>query len=106
MAAFAYLGSIVEERRPLSDRRRRLVGQAALAVLVVGLVAGVIALAVESKPEGWFKEFTAQPTNVGAQEGPGRIINASSSSRWLWWKEAWQAFENSRCTGRAPGPSS
>ena len=39
-AAFAYLGSLVEERRPLSDRRRRLVGQAALAVMVVGLVAG------------------------------------------------------------------
>ena len=103
VTAFAYLGSIVEERRPLSDRRRRLVGQAALAVLVVGLVAGVIALAVESKPEGWFKEFTAQPTNVGAQEGPGRIINASSSSRWLWWKEAWQAFENQPLHGTGAG---
>ena len=103
VAAFAYLGSIVEERRPLSDRRRRLVGQAALAVLVVGLVAGVIALAVESKPEGWFKEFTAQPTNAGAQEGPGRIINASSSSRWLWWKEAWQAFEKQPLHGTGAG---
>src|SRR5215208_1160127 len=103
VAAFAYLGSIVEERRPLSDRRRRLVGQAALAVLLVGLVAGVIALAVESKPEGWFKEFTAQPTNAGAQEGPGRIINASSSSRWLWWKEAWQAFEKQPLHGTGAG---
>ena len=103
VAAFAYLGSIVEERRPLSDRRRRLVGQAALAVLVVGLVAGVIALAVESKPEGWFKEFTAQPTNPSAQEGPSRIINASSSSRWLWWKEAWQAFEKQPLHGTGAG---
>jgi tetratricopeptide (TPR) repeat protein len=103
VAAFAYLASIVEERRPLSDRRRRLVGQAALAVLVVGLVAGVIALAVESKPEGWFKEFTAQPTNPSAQEGPSRIINASSSSRWLWWKEAWQAFEKQPLHGTGAG---
>ena len=103
VAAFAYLGSIVEERRPLSDRRRRLMGQGALAVLVVGLVVGVIALAVESKPEGWFKEFTAQPTNAGAQEGPGRIINASSSSRWLWWKEAWHAFEKQPLHGTGAG---
>src|SRR6478672_1546300 len=35
VGALAYLGSLVEERRPLSDRRRRLVGQAALVVMVV-----------------------------------------------------------------------
>src|SRR5215204_4113467 len=103
VAALAYLGSLVEERRPLSDRRRRLFGQAALAVLVIGVAAGLIVLAVESKPQGWFKEFTAQPTNAGAQEGPGRIINASSSSRWLWWKEAWQAFEKQPLHGTGAG---
>jgi tetratricopeptide (TPR) repeat protein len=103
VGALAYLGSLVEERRPLSDRRRRLVGQAALAVLVVGVAAGLVVLAVESKPQGWFKEFSAQPTNAGAQEGPGRIINASSSSRWLWWKEAWQAFEKQPLHGTGAG---
>ncbi len=103
VGALAYLGSLVEERRPLSDRRRLLVGQAALAVLVVGVAAGLIVLAVESKPQGWFKEFAAQPTNAGAQEGPGRIINASSSSRWLWWKEAWQAFEKQPLHGTGTG---
>jgi hypothetical protein len=86
VGALGYLGSLVEERRPLSDRRRRLLGQAALGVLVVGVAVGVIALAVESKPQGWFKEFTSQPTNASAQEGPGRLANVSSSSRWQWWK--------------------
>jgi len=103
VGALAYLGSVVEERRPLSDRRRRLLGQAALGVLVVGVAAGVIVLAVESKPQGWFKEFTSQPTNAGAQEGPRHFINVSSSSRWQWWKEAWQAFEDQPLRGTGAG---
>ena len=103
VGALAYLGSLVEERRPLSDRRRRLVGQAALVVLVVGVAAGVIGLVAESKPQGWFKEFTSQPTNAGAQEGPGRLANVSSSSRWQWWKEAWQAFEDQPLHGTGAG---
>jgi O-Antigen ligase/Tetratricopeptide repeat len=103
VGALAYLGSLVEERRPLSDRRRRLVGQAALGVLVVGVAAGVIGLVAESKPQGWFKEFTSQPTNAGAQEGPNRLTSVSSSSRWQWWKEAWQAFEDQPLHGTGAG---
>jgi O-antigen ligase/polysaccharide polymerase Wzy-like membrane protein/tetratricopeptide repeat protein len=103
VGALAYLGSLMEERRPLDDQRRRLLGRAALGVLVVGVVAGVIGLTLESKPQGWFKEFTAQPTNAGAQEGPGRFVNASSSSRWLWWKEAWHAFEDQPLRGTGAG---
>ena len=103
VGALGYLGSLVEERRPLSDRRRRLFEQAALGVLVVGVAVGVIALAVESKPQGWFKEFTSQPTNASAQEGPGRLANVSSSSRWQWWKEAWQAFEDQPLRGTGAG---
>jgi hypothetical protein len=67
------------------------------------VAAGAIGVAVESKPQGWFKEFTAQPTNAGAQEGPGRFVNASSSSRWLWWKEAWHAFEDQPLRGTGAG---
>lgn len=103
VGALAYLGSLVEERRPLSDRRRRLVGQATLVVMVVGVGAGVITLVAESKPQGWFKEFTSQPTNAGAQEGPRRLANVSSSSRWQWWKEAWQAFEDQPLHGTGAG---
>ena len=60
-------------------------------------------LVAESKPQGWFKEFTSQPTNAGAQEGPRRLANVSSSSRWQWWKEAWQAFEDQPLHGTGAG---
>jgi hypothetical protein len=103
VGSLAYLGSVVEERRPLSDRRRRLLGQVALGALVVGVAAGAVGIVVETKPEGWFKEFTAQPTNAGAQEGPGRLTTVNSSSRWLWWKEAWHAFEGQPGRGTGAG---
>jgi O-antigen ligase/polysaccharide polymerase Wzy-like membrane protein/tetratricopeptide repeat protein len=96
VAAVAYLGS-------LADVRRRLVGRAALAVLVVGVGAGAIGLAVQSKPEGWFREFTSQPTDAGAQSGPTRLANASSSSRWQWWTEAWRAWEDQPFRGTGAG---
>ena len=103
VGALAYLGSVVEERRPLSDPRRRLLGRVALGALVVGVAAGAVGVVVETKPEGWFKEFTAQPTNAGAQEGPGRLATVNSSSRWLWWKEAWHAFEDQPGRGTGAG---
>ena len=103
VAAVAYLGSLGEERRPLNDARRRLVGRIALGVLVVGVAVGVIALVAEAKPEGWFRDFTAQPTNPSLQAGPQHLANVSSSSRWLWWKEAWQAWHAQPWRGTGAG---
>jgi hypothetical protein len=103
VAALAYLGSLAEERRPLTDARRRLLGRLALAVLCLGVAVGAVVLAVEAKPEGWFKDFTAQPTNPALQGGPQHLVNASSSSRWLWWKEAWQAWERQPWRGTGAG---
>src|SRR3954452_12018683 len=48
--ALAYLGSLAEERRPLTDARRALVGKIALGVLAAGVAVGVVALVVEAKP--------------------------------------------------------
>jgi hypothetical protein len=103
VGALAYLGSLAEERRPLTEARRRLFGRAALGVLCVGVAVGVVVLAVESKPEGWFRDFTAQPTNAALQGGPEHLVNASSSSRWLWWKEAWRAWERQPWRGTGAG---
>ena len=103
VAALAYLGSLAEERRPLTDARRRLVGRVALGVLAVGVTAGVIALVVETKPEGWFSEFTSQPTNASLQGGPQHLANVSSSSRWLWWQEAWDAWDAQPWRGTGAG---
>jgi hypothetical protein len=103
VAALAYLGSLGEERRPLSGTRRRLVGRVALGVLCVGVAVGVAVLVAESKPKGWFKDFTQQPTNASLQGGPQHLVNASSSSRWLWWKEAWRAWERQPWRGTGAG---
>jgi O-antigen ligase/polysaccharide polymerase Wzy-like membrane protein len=103
VAALAYLGSLGEERRPLSGARRRLVGRVALGVLCVGVAVGVAVLVAESKPKGWFKDFTQQPTNASLQGGPQHLVNASSSSRWLWWKEAWRAWERQPWRGTGAG---
>jgi O-antigen ligase/polysaccharide polymerase Wzy-like membrane protein/tetratricopeptide repeat protein len=103
VAALAYLGSLAEERRPLTDARRRLVERLALGVLVAVVAVGVVAVVVEAKPEGWFRDFTAQPTNAALQGGPQHLVNASSSSRWLWWKEAWHAWEKQPWRGTGAG---
>ncbi len=103
VAAVAYLGSLGEERRPLTDARRRLVERLALGALVAVVAVGVVALVVEAKPEGWFRDFTAQPTNAALQGGPSHLVNASSSSRWLWWKEAWHAWEKQPLRGTGAG---
>jgi hypothetical protein len=102
VAAIAYLGSLAEERRPLSGPRRRLMGRVALGALVAGVAVGIAALVVESKPQGWFRDF-AQPTNAAQQVGPARLATASSSSRWLWWKEAWKAWERQPWRGTGAG---
>ena len=103
VGALAYLGSLAEERRPLSDARRRLMGRVALGVLVAGVTVGLVALTVEAKPQGWFREFTSQPTDASLQGGPQHLANASSSSRWLWWKEAWHAWEKQPWRGTGAG---
>ena len=35
--------------------------------------------------------------------GPQRLVSASSSSRWLWWKEAWRAWERQPWRGTGAG---
>ena len=103
VAAVAYLGSLTEERSPLSEAQRRLLGRVALGVLVAAVAVGIAALTAESKPQGWFREFTAQPTDPTLQSTPERLVNVSSSSRWLWWKEAWRAWERQPWRGTGAG---
>ena len=103
VGALAYLGSLAEAEKPLDDRRRRLVGRAALGVLAAGAAAAVLALVVESKPQGWFREFTQPATNPAQTVGPGRLTTISSTSRWQWWKEAWRAFEDQPAQGSGAG---
>jgi hypothetical protein len=103
VAALAYLGSIAEERQPLGDRERLLVGRAALGAVAVGAVAGVIGLVIAAKPQSWFHDFTRAPTNPAQTVGSGKFTSFNSNSRWQWWTEAWQAFEKQPLRGTGPG---
>src|SRR4249920_1871765 len=84
VGALGYLGSVAEERWPLSDPRRRSVGRVALAVLAVGAAAAVTALVVESKPQGWFREFS-QPPTVSETVGRGRSSSRTGCSARTTW---------------------
>jgi hypothetical protein len=103
VAALAYLGSLGEEQRPLTEPQRLLLGRLALGALAVGAAAGVIALVVASKPQSWFRDFTRVPTNPAETVGAGRLTSISSNSRWQWWKEAWRAFEKQPLRGTGAG---
>src|SRR5919197_1222496 len=103
VAALAYLGTFAEERQPLTEPRRLLVGRVALAALGVIAVAGAIALVATAKPQSWFHDFTRVPTNP-AENAPGsRLTSLNSNSRWQWWKEAWRAFEKQPLRGTGAG---
>ena len=103
VGALAYLGSLAEEQRPLTEARRQFVGRIALAALAVGAGAAVLALVLESKPQGWFREFSQAPTNTSQVVGPERLTTISSTSRWQWWTEAWTAFTDQPLRGTGAG---
>jgi len=103
VAALAYLASLTEERRPLLDRERLLVGRVALGVLGVGAAAGVVVLIVAAKPQSWFHDFTRVPTNAAANSSSQRLTSFNSNSRWQWWKEAWKGFEKQPLRGTGAG---
>jgi hypothetical protein len=99
----AYLGSLSEERRPLTEPERQLVGRVALSALGVAAVAGLIVLVVAAKPQGWFHDFTRVPTNTEETVGANRLTSLNSNSRWQWWKEAWSGFEKQPFRGTGAG---
>jgi hypothetical protein len=103
VAALAYLVSMGEAQRPLDERWRLRIGRVALAVLAVGAAAAIAVLVAESKPQGWFRDFSRQPTNPSQTVGPGRLATINSTSRWQWWKEAWRAFEDQPGQGSGAG---
>ncbi len=101
VAALAYVASVAEER--VSPRLRRRLARGALAVLALGVAAAVAVVAVESKPEGWFRDLTQPGASRAQFSGPGHLTTSGSSSRWQWWKEAWRAFEKQPLRGTGAG---
>jgi O-antigen ligase/polysaccharide polymerase Wzy-like membrane protein len=78
-----------EERRPLQPGvRRRIERVAAVAALVLALAGLAVSIAFAGRI---WSEFT-NPVSSQITNGPGHLATASSSNRWRWWQEAWDAF--------------
>jgi hypothetical protein len=67
---------------------RRTVDRVALWAGAAAAVA-VVALLVVFSGRVWHS-FTNASDSIG--QSPGRLASASSSNRWTWWQEAWNAF--------------
>ena len=86
------------------DRR---VARVAAVALVVLLLAALAAAVVRAGGPGDFvsarwHEFS---NRISAQvaDNPNRITSASSSNRWRWWTEAWNAFTDKPAQGTGAG---
>src|SRR5919108_80589 len=101
--AFAAVGLALGAYVPRAPRVWAYALSAAFALALGWALLGKAVPALGSKPQGWFREFTAQPTNPSQTVGPGRLANVSSTSRWQWWKEAWHAFEEQPLRGTGAG---
>jgi hypothetical protein len=86
------------------DRRLVRGVAAALAALVLAALAGSV---VRSGGPGDFvrdrwHEFS-NPVSAQVGQQPGRLVSGSSSNRWRWWQEAWNAFVDTPVHGTGAG---
>ena len=81
----------------------KIVAVALVALIVVALVASVVRA---GGPGSWASDRWHEFSNpVSAQLGntPGRVVSTSSSNRWRWWQEAWNAFTDNPAQGTGAG---
>jgi hypothetical protein len=79
----------LEQRRPLRPAARgRIERVAAVAALALALAGLAVSIAFAGRI---WSEFT-NPVSSQITNGPGHLASGSSSNRWRWWQEAWQAF--------------
>ena len=84
----------------------RLARGAAVALVVLVLVALAAAVVRAGGPADFVSARWHEFSNrISAQvpETPTRIISASSSNRWRWWTEAWNAFTDKPLQGTGAG---
>src|SRR5438874_1389163 len=102
-AAVVWLGLRYVVRRAVSRNAVRAVAALLAAVIVAGLAASVVRAGgpVEFVRDRWH-EFN-NPSSSQRGNTPGRIASASSSNRWRWWQEAWNAFVDHPAQGQGAG---
>jgi hypothetical protein len=73
-----------------------------MAITFLIVVAAAAALTGGLHARTWWDQFTAPPTAQLTNE-PSRLGEAGSNHRWVWWKEAWQGFEQHKLAGTGAG---
>src|SRR5947207_1950182 len=90
---------------------KRAVNAAVVRVVAVALVAVILGALVASVvraggPGSWgsdrWHEFS-NPVSAQLSNAPGRVVSTSSSNRWRWWQEAWNAFTDQPAQGTGAG---
>jgi O-antigen ligase len=79
----------------------------AAAVLAAVVVAALVASVVRAGgPGAWasdrWHEFS-NPVSAQISNTQGRLVSTSSSNRWRWWQEAWNAFTRHPANGTGAG---
>jgi O-Antigen ligase len=85
----------------------RTLVRASVALLVTLIVAALAASVVRAGgPSGFVRdrwhEFS-NPVSVQVGQKAGRLVSTSSSNRWRWWQEAWNAFVDHPAQGTGAG---
>jgi O-antigen ligase len=89
----------------------RAVNAAVVKIVAVALVALTVAALLVSVvraggPGSWvsdrWHEFS-NPVSAQLTNTQGRLVSASSSNRWRWWQEAWNAFTDDPAQGTGAG---
>jgi hypothetical protein len=86
--------------------KARVVRVVAVALAVLALAALVASVVRAGGPGDWVSDRWHEFSNpVSAQIGnqAGRVVSVSSSNRWRWWQEAWNAFTDNPAQGTGAG---
>jgi O-antigen ligase len=92
-----------EQKHPLGDARRRLLGRIGLGAAAVAVViAAGVAIASGVTPARAWHKFNEPPAPQGTQ-GAQRLGSLSSRNRGEWWREAWRGWKHKPVLGSGAG---
>jgi tetratricopeptide (TPR) repeat protein len=101
--AIAFVVSRYEKGRPLTEPWRRHLGRGAVVLAVVAVLVGAGGLASAGiTPSRLLAKFN-EPVKKSQSQGANNLTNLTSSSRWNWWKESWQAWGEHPVLGTGAG---
>jgi hypothetical protein len=94
---------VFASRVVLSRTLVRAVAAALVAIVVAALAASIVRSGgpADFVRDRWH-EF-ANPVSAQVSQTPKRLASASSSNRWRWWQEAWNAFVDHPVQGTGAG---